>query len=60
MAAPDGRVIGQASQEDEEVLLCPVDLGLIEKVRTSESFPFRDRRVDSYGGLSKLYLDRGK
>lgn len=60
VAALDGRVVGQASREDEELLLCPVDLGLIEKVRTGESFPFRDRRVDSYGDLNKLYLNFSK
>jgi len=28
-----------------------------EMLRGSFSFPFRDRRIDSYSGLTKLYLD---
>jgi N-carbamoylputrescine amidase len=57
VADPDGRVVGQASDEAEELLVCPVDLALVREVRDRYSFPFRDRRVDSYGGLTKLYLD---
>jgi hypothetical protein len=43
--------------DNEEILVCSVDLSKIEKIRTSESFPFRDRRVDSYQGLTQLYFD---
>ena len=50
-----GQVIKKASTQEEENLLCPVDLGLIEQVRIISSYPFRDRRVDSYQDLSKLY-----
>jgi len=57
VANPLGRVLKQASEDSEEVLVCPVDLSFVEGVRRSESFPFRDRRIDSYGGLTKLYLD---
>ncbi len=57
VADPDGQVLEQASAADEEILLCPIDLAHIEKVRASYSFPFRDRRIDSYSGLTKLYLD---
>ena len=57
VADPDGKVLGEASENEEEILVCPVDLALIEEVRDAWSFPFRDRRVDSYGGLTKLYLD---
>lgn len=32
-------------------------LSYVERARKSFSFPFRDRRVDSYGGLTKLFLD---
>jgi len=51
--------IGAANlhQNEDEILVCPVDLALIEEVRAAWSFPFRDRRVDSYGGLTKLFLD---
>lgn len=57
IANPSGQLIQEASMDDEEILICPVDLSKIEKIRTSESFPFRDRRVDSYQGLTQLYFD---
>ena len=57
VADPDGKVLQQASENEEEILVCPVDLALIEEVRAASSFPFRDRRVDSYGGLTRLFLD---
>jgi N-carbamoylputrescine amidase len=57
VADPYGRVVKRASQDREEILVCPVDLSLVEKVRDGWSFPFRDRRVDSYDGLTRLFLD---
>jgi hypothetical protein len=39
------------------VLDAPADLSTIAENRTGWSFPFRERRVDSYGGISQLYLD---
>jgi len=57
VADPDGEIVAGASKEEPELLMCPVDLGRVEEVRKRFSFPFRDRRVDSYGGLLRLYLD---
>jgi N-carbamoylputrescine amidase len=57
LADPDGQLVGLASGDEEELLMCDVDLTHIEQVRGSFSFPFRDRRVDSYSDLTKLYLD---
>jgi N-carbamoylputrescine amidase len=57
VAAPDGKMLIEAPENEEEVFVCPVDLALIEEIRTAWSFPFRDRRVDSYGGLTELFLD---
>ena len=57
IAKPSGQLIQEASMDNEEILVCSVDLSKIEKIRTSESFPFRDRRVDSYQGLTQLYFD---
>ena len=57
VADPDGQIIKQASGEEEEMLVCPVDLAHVREVRDRYSFPFRDRRIDSYSGLTKLYLD---
>lgn len=54
---PNGKVLEEASREKEEVLIRPVDLSVIQEVREWFSFPFRDRRVDSYGPLTELYLD---
>ena len=56
LADPDGKVVGKASADHEGVLLVPADMSLLEEVRGGFSFPFRDRRVDSYGGLTSLYL----
>ena len=52
-----GQVIEKASLEAEENLLCTVDLERIERVRNISSYPFRDRRVDSYEDLTRLYSD---
>jgi N-carbamoylputrescine amidase len=57
VADPDGQVVARASADAPELLLCSVDLGAVEELRRRFSFPFRDRRVDSYGGLTSLYLD---
>jgi N-carbamoylputrescine amidase len=54
---PDGAVVAQASAKQEEIVVAPVDLSMIEQIRSSWSFPFRDRRVDSYDGLTRLFLD---
>jgi N-carbamoylputrescine amidase len=56
LADPDGTVVGQASADHEEVLLVRADMAMLEEIRKAFSFPFRDRRVDSYGGLTSLYL----
>ena len=52
---PFGQVIGQAENESQIVIAqCP----LSEIETTRQNWPFlRDRRVDAYQGLSKLYLD---
>ena len=56
-SAPYGKFLALAVGDREEVLLCPVDLAFIDLVRDGYCFPFRDRRVDSYGDLAKLYGD---
>jgi N-carbamoylputrescine amidase len=56
LADPDGRVVGKASVDQEEILLVPADMSQIDEARAGFSFPFRDRRVDSYGDLTSLYL----
>ena len=52
---PFGKVIGQAENKPQTVI-AQCSLPEIESVR--QNWPFlRDRRVDAYQGLSKLYLD---
>ncbi len=52
---PFGKVIGQADNEPQ-IVIAQCSLPEIESVR--HNWPFlRDRRVDAYQGLSKLYLD---
>jgi N-carbamoylputrescine amidase len=57
VADPNGVVLAKASAAEEQILVVPVDLDLMDEIRAGWSFPFRDRRVDSYSGLTKLYLD---
>jgi N-carbamoylputrescine amidase len=57
VADPDGTIVAQASEDEEEILICDVDLGQIEETKIRFSFPYRDRRVDSYQDLLKLYVD---
>lgn len=57
VTGPYGMVEAQAAADRDEVLICPVDLDSLKEIREGWSFPFRDRRVDSYGGLTSLFLD---
>jgi len=54
---PNGSVLKLASKNQEEILICPVDLSMIKKTKQMFSFPYRDRRVDSYQDLLKLYSE---
>ena len=57
IANPYGQVLKKASMDMDEILVCPIDLSLVEKLRDGLPFPFRDRRVDTYGDLTRLYSD---
>ena len=53
---PFGRVMAEASQDKEEILISNCDLRQLEDVR--RNWPFlRDRRIDSYDGISRRFLD---
>lgn len=54
---PYGRMLKEASQDEEEIVVCSVDLSFIQAVKTGYSFPYRDRRVDTYQDLLKLYSE---
>ena len=54
---PFGEVLAEASEKEPEVLVVDCDLGLIEETR--QGWPFlRDRRVDAYQNLTRLYIDQ--
>ena len=57
VADTDGVIIKEASKDQEEILICPIDLAEVEETKCLSSFPYRDRRVDSYQDLLKLYSD---
>ena len=53
---PFGRVIAEASHDQEEILIGEVDLRLIEETR--RNWPFlRDRRIDSYAPITQRMID---
>ncbi|MFI5237759.1 MAG: carbon-nitrogen hydrolase [Ignavibacteriales bacterium] len=53
---PQGMIIAQASSDKEEIILAEIDLDRIEYIR--HNWPFlRDRRIDSYGDITKRFLD---
>ena len=56
VADPFGRVIARASNDREETLIVPCDLGRIDEVRTNWPF-LRDRRIDAYAGITRRLLD---
>ncbi len=52
---PFGVVLGQSSEDGEEVLVVPCDRRRLEDVR--RNWPFlRDRRIDAYGDLMRRWL----
>jgi N-carbamoylputrescine amidase len=52
---PFGVLLGQSSEDGEEVLVVPCDRRRLEDVR--RNWPFlRDRRIDAYGDLTRRWL----
>ncbi len=56
IANPFGRVLLQASHDQEEVHVLPLDLESTDSYRTHWPF-LRDRRIDSYHQITKRYID---
>jgi N-carbamoylputrescine amidase len=53
---PFGRVIAEASHDQEEILIGEIDLKALEDIR--RNWPFlRDRRIDGYGGITSRWID---
>ncbi len=53
---PFGSIIYQASHDDEEVSVTPLDLDKTENYRTHWPF-LRDRRIDSYQPITQRFID---
>ena len=51
-----GRVIFQASHDQEEIAVVEVNVDSSEYYRRTWPF-FRDRRIDSYGDMTKRFID---
>jgi N-carbamoylputrescine amidase len=56
VASPDGALVCKAPVAEEAVLVCELDLGLLEVSRTGWPF-LRDRRIDAYGDITRRFLD---
>ena len=50
---PRGQIIGQASEDNDELLVSEFDLDMIDEVRSTWQF-FRDRRPETYGPITEL------
>jgi len=53
---PAGKILARGSHDREEIIITPCDLQEIDTVRTHWPF-LRDRRIDTYEGLTERYLD---
>lgn len=56
VAGPQGEILWQTSNDKEEVNVVEIDLKRSEQVRRWWPF-FRDRRIDSFGDLTKRFID---
>jgi N-carbamoylputrescine amidase len=56
VAGPQGELLAEASNDKDENLIIDIDLSRSEKVRRMWPF-FRDRRIDSYGDLTKRWRE---
>lgn len=54
---PYGRIIKQTSEDQDDILLCTIDLAEIDVFRNRLGHFYRDRRGDSYTDLTKRFLD---
>jgi len=50
---PRGRVVAEAGEDADELVVADLDLDLIEEVRNTWQF-YRDRRPETYGDLTEL------
>lgn len=53
---PQGVIVSEASEKKDEIIIAEIDERRIEYIR--QNWPFlRDRRIDSYYGITKRFLD---
>jgi len=57
VADPHGNVLCLAPADQPATLIVRMDLALVDSVRTYWPF-LRDRRIDEYGDLSRVFVDR--
>jgi len=56
VAGPQGEILSQASNENQENILVDIDLSRSETVRRMWPF-FRDRRIDAFGEMTKRWRE---
>ncbi|MDU1889824.1 MAG: carbon-nitrogen hydrolase [Dysgonomonas sp.] len=56
VAGPQGEILWQAANDKEEIQIVEIDLKRSEQVRRWWPF-FRDRRIDSFGDITKRFID---
>lgn len=56
VAGTQGQILAKATADREEVMVVPVDLGVMDDIRTHWPF-LRDRRIDAYHDITKRFLD---
>ena len=56
LADPSGQILAQAGTDTEEIVTGVIDPTVLETARRHWPF-FRDRRIDAYAGLTRLYGD---
>lgn len=56
VAGPQGEIIKQASDSNEENFVVEIDMKRSEEVRRIWPF-FRDRRIDAFGEITKRFID---
>ncbi len=58
VADPFGKVIAAGAENEEAIVYADIDFSEIDEQRCIWPF-LRDRRIDSYGGITKRYIDDG-
>ncbi len=53
---PFGRILYQASHDQEEIIVQEIDCSQTDRYRTHWPF-LRDRRIDSYQPITKRFID---